>query len=501
MLSLLSRDSAKRLTSFFREANYTQGEVRDRLGLRELPSRRLGNLPYLMERTKQPGVFHTLVRWFFVGVPVPIGAARQQIPESMLALLVETGLLAVHETDLVSQAMLAPFEQYLVASDPMLKAESAEHSDLVLWPNPTTWLLFRFTIRKPFLSALDLGTGCGMQALAAAAHSARVTGTDLNARAINFAEFNARLNGIEGIEFLTGDTFAPVARRAFDLIISNPPFFVSPFNRDMFCDNSMDLDEYCRALVRDGSSHLNENGFLQIVCEWVQVQGQGWEERLTEWMEGTGCDAWVFKGYTEDPSEYAQKRIRETSLGPKDTDESTYSRWMQYYQRMRVVAVHGGMIALRRRSGQNWIRWQDVAATPKEPFGDFVLRGFENRDFLDAHRDEQLLNQKPALSPDAQLIQSYRQQQSGWETASLRLHLARGIPASIGIQPLVAGFIAQCDGSRAVRDLIRDLAEKVNASGEQVEKECLQIIRKLLEQGFLLPSSTIHDEKSLSVAG
>src|SRR5205823_5407550 len=155
------------------------------------------------------------------------------------SLLLDSGLLSALGDDLISPVMLAPFEQFLVASDPMLKAESQEHSDLVLWPNPTTWLLSRFTIRKTFDSALDLGTGCGMQALAASAHTARVTGTDLNPRAINFAEFNARLNGVERVEFLTGDTFAPLDSRTFDLIVSNPPFFVSPFNRDMFCDNSM----------------------------------------------------------------------------------------------------------------------------------------------------------------------------------------------------------------------------------------------------------------------
>lgn len=488
MLKLLSQESAKWLMGFFLESNYTQAEVRDRLALRELPSRRLGNLPYLLERTREPCPFHTLLRWFFAGVAVPMSTAKEQIPESILKLLVQAGLLTAHGDELLSNVMLAPFEQLLVASDPMLKAESPEHSDLVLWPNPSTWLLSRFTVRAPFASALDLGTGCGVQALSAALHASHVTGTDLNPRATNFAEFNARLNGIEGLEFLTGDTFAPIGHRTFDLIVSNPPFFVSPFNHDMFCDNPMDLDHYCRAVVRDGSSHLNENGFLQIVCEWVQVQGQDWKERLTEWVDGTGCDAWVFKGYTEDPSQYALKRIREISLGTDVGDNLVYYRWMEYYERMGVVSIHGGMIALRRRSGHNWIRWNDVPGTPKEPFGDFVLGGFKNRDFLDAHTNDHLLNEKPILSRDAQLVHSYRQQGTGWETASLRLHLTQGIPLSIGIQPLVASFIAQCDGNRTLGELIRGLAEKVNATREQVEKECLQIVRKLMEEGYLLPS-------------
>ncbi len=74
--------------------------------------------------------------------------------------------------------------------------------------------------------------------------------TDVNPRVPCFVTFNARLNGIENIELLMGDGFEPVAGRSFDLILSNPPFFITPKNDYLFCDNPLELDQLCRQLVR-----------------------------------------------------------------------------------------------------------------------------------------------------------------------------------------------------------------------------------------------------------
>jgi methylase of polypeptide subunit release factors len=324
-------------------------------------------------------------------------------------------------------------------------------------------------------------------ALQAAEHVRKLTATDLNPRAINFAEFNARLNGLENsIECLVGDTLEPVRDRSFDLIVSNPPFFVSPSNRDLFCDNPMELDAYCRRVVREASAHLNEGGYLQLLSEWVQVDGQPWQERISEWLEGTGCDAWILKGYTDHPSQYAQKRIRETSLDAADPEGRVYSEWVEYYRRAKVEAIYGGLIALRRRSGRNWTRWDEIGTNPKEPFGDSVLAAFEARDFLDAHETAEAIRAtRPRLAPNVRLDQQFHPKDGHWQSTSMQLVLTSGLPFSTGVQPLVAEFIAQCDGTRTLAELISSLADQVNANRDQVEHECIALIRKLIERGFV----------------
>jgi hypothetical protein len=160
---------------------------------------------------------------------------------------------------------------------------------------------------------------------------------------------------------------------------------------------------------------------------------------------------------------------------------------MSYYQERKVEAIHDGIIAVRRRSGQNWILVEEITHTPKDPFGDSVLLKFSARDFLQAHSSaEQMLSIKPFLSPHARLEQVFQKASAGWKGTSLTLKLAKGFPFSLGVQPLVAEFLGNCDGARTLGELISDLSSKVNAPPEQVRKECLEVIRTLLAHGYVL---------------
>ena len=485
MLKILSAEDAACLRDFLQESKYQQAEIRDGIALRELPSKRHGNLPHLMHRTSGHNPLAVLLRLFFVGAPVDVALTDEIIPGRVRQIMLNCGLLVRDGNQYSSDVMLAPFEEILTASDPMRTVESPEHKDLVLWPNPTTWLLWRYTIPKRFDSVLDLGCGCGVQALMAAKHCGQVMATDLNVRARDFSLFNVWLNGLDNVECLDGDTYQPVDGRKFDLIVSNPPFFVTPKASDLFCSNSMELDQYCRRVIKEGAERLNEGGYLQLVCEWVQVKGQPWADRIAEWLEGTGCDAWVFKGYQEDPGQYAQKRIRETS---GTVDDQTYSEWMDYYGARGVESVFGGLITLHRRSGTNWTRWDEIPGWPKVPFGHTVQRCFENRDFLDANPEGSDMSEwKPALVDTVRLEQIFSPGEGVWTQTSLKLTLTDGLPLSMNLQPLVAEFLVQCDGKRTFRELVDDFSKKANAPRDQVERECASVVRRMLERGFFTP--------------
>ncbi|MFF4184995.1 HemK2/MTQ2 family protein methyltransferase [Streptomyces sp. NPDC001691] len=70
---------------------------------------------------------------------------------------------------------------------------------------------------------LDIGTGTGALALAAARRGARVTAVDISWRAVLSTRLNARLAGLP-VNVLRGNLLAPVAERSYDLILSNPPY-------------------------------------------------------------------------------------------------------------------------------------------------------------------------------------------------------------------------------------------------------------------------------------
>jgi release factor glutamine methyltransferase len=103
-------------------------------------------------------------------------------------------------------------------------------SPAVLIPRPDTELLVEWALQrlKPLAAPVvaDLGTGSGAIALAIAHErpDARVVATDQSADALLQARHNARLLGLERVEFRSGDWLAPLAGERFDLIASNPPY-------------------------------------------------------------------------------------------------------------------------------------------------------------------------------------------------------------------------------------------------------------------------------------
>ncbi|MFI0238645.1 HemK2/MTQ2 family protein methyltransferase [Streptomyces sp. NPDC016845] len=74
---------------------------------------------------------------------------------------------------------------------------------------------------------LDLGTGTGALAVAAARLGARVTAVDRSWRAVWTARLNARLNRAP-VTVRHGDLASAFPPASFDLILSNPPYVPSP---------------------------------------------------------------------------------------------------------------------------------------------------------------------------------------------------------------------------------------------------------------------------------
>jgi len=81
--------------------------------------------------------------------------------------------------------------------------------------------------------ALEIGCGCGMVSLSAAAASPKniVLGVDINPAAVACAQENAEANSIANARFLHSDLFSAVPKgERFDFILFNPPYL--PTTRD-----------------------------------------------------------------------------------------------------------------------------------------------------------------------------------------------------------------------------------------------------------------------------
>src|SRR5215475_11931876 len=105
MLTLIPRSEAKRLRTFFRDAGYTEVNLKS-LGFRDLASSRLRNMPRLLHKTREPNRLNILLRWFWLGASQAESAVAEFIPPDFIQLLVAGGLLVKEGDDLNPQVML-----------------------------------------------------------------------------------------------------------------------------------------------------------------------------------------------------------------------------------------------------------------------------------------------------------------------------------------------------------------------------------------------------------
>jgi hypothetical protein len=470
-------------------AGYTETNVTQVLGALEMPTRRARNLPRLKRSSEGDSEVHVLVRLFFLGLAVERPVAERALRPVPLGKWAGAGLVRVAGKLVRSPVRMAPYGEVLLVTDPPDLIESGASADIVMGMTGSSLSLVCATIRRPFRAVLDLGTGCGIQALVAAGHAERVLATDRSARSVNFARFTARLNRRANIEFRTGDAFRPARGRKFDLIVSNPPFMISPALRYMYRDSGLEGDGFCRRLAEQAPGYLIEGGYFQTTCEWIHPANADWRERLAQWFAGSGCDALVLRTETQSPAAYADQWIRDTEQDNPKVWARLYEEFLDYYRSLGIQAISTGMIAMKRRSATaNRIRFEDAPPQQPEPFGDSIARHFDHGDALELLADDRLLlAQRLRLSPDARLEQKLHCEDGVWRVAGARLVLVRGIRFFGNVDEHAARLAARCTGSTQLVEIISSLAGELGASFEAVAAPSLALARQLIERGFLIP--------------
>ncbi len=119
-------------------------------------------------------------------------------------------------------------------------------------------------LREPDATVLDMGTGSGVCAVVAARHVQRIVAVDINPAAVRCTRANVALNGLDDrIEVQTGDLFAPLAGRQFDVVLFNPPFLHGPPRDDADrAWRSTDVAERFATRLRE---HLTPSGFALVL--------------------------------------------------------------------------------------------------------------------------------------------------------------------------------------------------------------------------------------------
>ena len=472
-------EDAVELAGLLRDAGYETARIQERLATGDHLLARSPELPAYLRRLGDADELAVLLRLFLLGVPVVRARLEELVGPRLRARLDGAGLL-VHDGEIAHGSVrLVPHDELLIASDHAGTADG--HSDHVPGVHRPSVALAHLTVRGEGGRALDLCTGNGIQAILLAAHAERVVATDVNPRALAYADFNAALNGVGNIETRSGSFFEPVEGERFDLVVANPPYVVSPESAYLFRDGGMRGDAVSEHVVRSIPAVLLPGAYASILIAW-SLDPEDPAARPRAWLDGSACDAFLLHTSTDDPVETATVWNRELVDRPEAYAEAL-DRWLAYYRELGIEHLGYACLVLRKRTdgAAGWLESQQLPRSALRPAGRHVRRLFETHDRLAELDDETaLLGRRLRIADDAVVTQDTRFTEGRWQAETLTLRLENGLPFSAELDAPTGRLIRDLDGSRTLREAL------TAAVGDEADREAgLSIARRMLDVGFL----------------
>ena len=441
-----------------------------------------------------------LTRLFVLGDPVASATVADRLP---LEALVDLGLLepAGGTSALRAALDVRPYGEadtdWFVVSDHGPDTAgglgSAAHhaaevaADHVLGVGGASLTLAQIVPRAPVRAALDVGTGSGVQALHLSRHAQRVVATDTNARALRLAELTAGLSGQQW-ELRRGSMLEPVSGEAFDLVVSNPPFVVSPGQRYAYRDAGLPGDSLGASLVSQLPAHLAEDGTAVVLANWLHTRGEDWRERVAGWVEATGCDAWIAQREVQDPSEYASLWLRDAGVVDEAELQARYDEWVADLAAQDVEAIGFGWVVLHKGGarGAGGPRVEDVADAVRLPRGDEVAALVAARAGLAVTDAFALLGSAACLAEGVELVDSQLVATGGGLGPGVpRVRSVSGWRQPTLLDPLLLRALQGLDGHSTVAQALSAAADAFDVDHGDAIAAGLVTLRPLVEDGLL----------------
>ncbi|HON73677.1 MAG TPA: methyltransferase [Dermatophilaceae bacterium] len=447
----------------------------------------------------------TLVRLFTLGLPVARPAVDHALPRTGAAGLGELGLARHRQVgdEVVAEVDVRPYgddagRQWWLVSDfgePVRQAPLA--TDHVLGAGGASLTLASWTPRRPVGTALDVGTGCCVQTLHLATHARTLVATDLSVRALQMAALTAALAGVE-VDLRHGDLLDPVAGQRFDLVVSNPPFVITPRRRGLpryeYRDGGLAGDAVVERLIRSVGDHLEPGGVAQLLGNWEIPAGGRWTDRVGEWVAGSGLDAWVVQREEQDIAEYAETWARDGGAHPgTDDHDRLYNAWLDDFEQRGIERVGFGVVTLRRPgtaapSRRPWTHLEELRGPVAPALGETVATTLDAWTALADTRAEGRLEQAlldTAWVVAADVTEERHFRPGADDPAAILLRQGSGLRRTRVIDTATAALVGVCDGSLPAGAAIDAIAVLLDRAPGDVRREVLPTLEALVVEGFV----------------
>ncbi len=467
------------------ESNYSYEGIYETLGVPEGEPFKVGEAQQYLRRLSSGSPLSVLIKLFIIGLGVRLEEAQSALTEPIVQSLLRVGLIERSRSRLSSSKRIQPFEGFFFVVDPPL---IRNQPDDVLGVGPSGRLISSLTIRRPIEKALDLGCGCGLQAMLASRHVQQVLAVDLNPRAVLFTQFNLRLNGIENVQVHQGDLFEPAAGQRFDLIVCNPPYVISPERDLLYRDSGIPINGLVRRILSELPDHLQEGGFGLVGCHWAHREKDEWWRPVYPWVATRSCDVWLTHFSTEEPLNYSLRWNQGLQEEGQRRYKRTVRRWIRWYRHQGITRITAAAVTFRRRAAERtWMRAATASAPTGENAGEQLQRIFAAHDHLaQLSGADELLHERFRLAAGCQLQLTLCADNDGLQAESAELSSGNGLGVVLRMTGEAGEWIGQLGNGRTLQQAIETWAEVHGDRAQASTSWQLALVQKLFGFGMLL---------------
>ena len=276
--------------------------------------------------------------------------------------------------------------------------------------------------------------------------------------------------------------FEPVAGERFDMIVSNPPFVITPeaavdagLARYEYRDAGRRGDQLLLDMLSQLHHHLNPGASAQILGNWEHREGR-WQDRLGE--AAVGLDLWVIERELLDPAEYVEMWLRDGGMPAGGARDAAYAAWLADFQRRGVEGIGFGYVLARPKERPEPIRRFERVLTPAAmPIGAHLAACF---DALQRHGE--IAGLRLRVAEDVTIERHYRP--FAEEPSAILARQGGGLGRTLLLSTALAGFFSTSDGELTAGQIAVALEALMEEAG--LAQRVLNEAAEAHEWGFLV---------------
>lgn len=490
LLQMVTSEQFAALREHFLRTGFSEESLRQRLDVQ--PGKEL-ELPVLSSRPpvkpKADDGLDALIYLFVVGESLPSAEAEFFFPAPVWATLTETHLILTDPANAdrcIASVALYPIRDLLIVSD---RWSNPDHTPREMFPDIVYPALTKsakqfidFTSYEPCDDFLELCAGTAPAALLASRSAKNIWATDIAERSIDFAKFNAALNGIHNVTFALGDLYQPVEGRTFDRIAAHPPYVPVLKPAEIFYGGGEVGEEIIQRIVAGLPGKLKSGGRFYCRTMGTERPGQNFENRIREWLGATHAeyDVAFFTLQSFEPRQFA---LEETMA--KNGGREQYGQWEKLFTKYNVRGLVLGIVIVQRITGQRpafTVRRTIRSATPSAAL-EWAMNW--EAEMQTEGAVERLLQAKPLPAPGVEIVVRHILRGGEISQDSFTLSIDQPFATDCKVQPWMAALLPRCDGKTAVADLFETAKRNEWIVPDTPPEEFCRLLATLISGGFL----------------